>query len=69
MAQLVSKTPSPAFTLAFTFLSIMPALTRAQLAKDSEQLHQPLFLQAQTQPKRQRQCKVKQPTHDIDPLQ
>ena len=47
----------------------MPALTRARLAKDSEQLHPPLFSQAETQPKRHRQCKIKQPTQDIDPLQ
>ena len=43
----------------------MPTLTRAQLAKESEQLHPPLFSQAQTQPKRQRQHKVKKPTQNI----
>lgn len=47
----------------------MPALTKARLAKESKQLHPPLFSQAQTQPKRHRQHKVKKPTQDIDPLQ
>ena len=47
----------------------MPALTRARLAKESEQLHPPLFSQVETQPKRHRQHNIKQPTQDIDPLQ
>lgn len=45
----------------------MPALTRAQLAKDPERMYQPLF--AQAQPQRQRQRKVKKLAQDTNLLQ